>query len=1238
MATLGFSMAQLGWNLLFYAGATLLTRALAPKPKPIEGPRLDDLKLTNSAYGSVIARGYGTSRVGGNLIWGLPIREQRHTERVSGKGGGPSQKIVTWSYYFTGAVAVGEGEIDDILRIWADSKLIFDRGGLPDVTEREARRAASFDEFWDQFYESLQSGGPNTGTTRKGWRFKVYKGTEDQLPDATIEADIGEGQTVPHRGLAYVVFDDCALADFGNRVPVFSFEVAWKATPVQPIILPTYLPDSNLSGVNAIESFGAIAWEAGIYFVYGSAGAFQPLYVGVFDINTNREILEFKLEDATGFDMQSVVYAFAAGRSGYLYVADYVTGSDWMIWKINPQTAQTVWFIPGSGYERFPSGLLEFSTDPGVIFPGSYFLVTAPFFDGSFCLYHAGIDDPTAGIYMGSIDCKYPGLGVNGTARLARGYHDQNYAEAWAMDSPITQHSGSADYGKPLYLHRLRLQANAWGFLAGGSPNILEDPDQLVTYEIYPGDLAPWYGSPSPTTFREANNLVFDATPMLTGSPAERDTGHPMLFVTVAGGAAGAAGNPQTYLIKVNAETGAIMWAVPDMEPPPMDENSGEALINNGVFAFTDATAPPLGYSSVTFIDTINGEVIDREDWTPGMLEYGVSSWLGSALYDSQREAIISSGTSTASPYIVLLNRREGEGVPLWYIVQQECLRAGYVEDDLDVSALQDLVLGYHVADVMSARAAIEPLAVAYQFDGCESDWRIKFPKRGTAPVVTITQDHLAVLDEETGAVLFEQRTPDKELPERITVNYYEKDRDYETGSQYAKRRRAPVRSMESERHINHNVPVVFRALEVKQRCEWLLYEAWVGRTSLEARVSWAFLRYDPLDVVTVTLNDGTTFKARIVDADVGADWNIAYRLVTEDEAVYSQTAVVTAEAGIGGGYDPTVYVANIQNSQLMLIDAPLLLDTDDTGRLVSKLYVTAAPSLGLGVWPGATIYQSSDGSTWATATGVSLPAAWGSAVEALGDVESPWVTDRENTLVVNMVNGADQLETVTDLQLLNGANAALLINRASGDVELLQFRDVLQVGPNKFELSHLLRGRRGTDTMTGNHAAGDLLLVPSALTVSTLSVPLAALGSDRYFRAVTNGSLVESGASTTQTIHGRDLMPYAPCQQEVEVAGSDLVLSWVRRSRLGGEWLDGGESPPLAEDSERYEADIYDGALVVRTLAAGGTSAVTYTAAQIAADFGSMPPTLTWAVYQLSAQVGRGFGEAVTCDVPGRA
>jgi len=103
--------------------------------------------------------------------------------------------------------------------------------------------------------------------------------------------------------------------------------------------------------------------------------------------------------------------------------------------------------------------------------------------------------------------------------------------------------------------------------------------------------------------------------------------------------------------------------------------------------------------------------------------------------------------------------------------------------------------------------------------------------------------------------------------------------------------------------------------------------------------------------------------------------------------------------------------------------------------------------------------------------------------------------------------------------------------------------------------------------------------------------------------------------------------------------SGSDLVLSWVRRTRIGGGLVDGSDSCPLNEETEAYDAYLItsSGALAAFNPANAGTyvraftgltaPTVTYTAAMMTADsFTPATGTLFLAVYQLSAVVGRGF------------
>jgi len=120
-----------------------------------------------------------------------------------------------------------------------------------------------------------------------------------------------------------------------------------------------------------------------------------------------------------------------------------------------------------------------------------------------------------------------------------------------------------------------------------------------------------------------------------------------------------------------------------------------------------------------------------------------------------------------------------------------------------------------------------------------------------------------------------------------------------------------------------------------------------------------------------------------------------------------------------------------------------------------------------------------------------------------------------------------------------------------------------------------------------------------------------------------------------TVTLSGRGRRPLSP----VHVSGAtdsgtgDVTISWVRRTRIGGDSWDQVEMP-LGEDSEAYEVDILDPAgAVLRTLTSAAPSAL-YTAAEQTADFGAPQAAYTVRIHQISQFYGRGTGREATIDV----
>lgn len=163
----------------------MVDSAIIGSPKS-EGPRIKDLAVTTSSYGSYIPRHFGKVRAAGSIIWATDLVE--HSESSGGGKGQPS--VTTYNYTISFAVALASRPIKAVGRIWADGKLL--RGSRGD----------------------LKAGG----------KMRLYNGREDQTRDPLIASDMGQ-HCPAFRGLAYVVFENLQLADFGNRIPALTFEI-----------------------------------------------------------------------------------------------------------------------------------------------------------------------------------------------------------------------------------------------------------------------------------------------------------------------------------------------------------------------------------------------------------------------------------------------------------------------------------------------------------------------------------------------------------------------------------------------------------------------------------------------------------------------------------------------------------------------------------------------------------------------------------------------------------------------------------------------------------------------------------------------------------------------------------------------------------------------------------------------------------------------------------------------------
>lgn len=264
-------------------------------------------------------------------------------------------------------------------------------------------------------------------------------------------------------------------------------------------------------------------------------------------------------------------------------------------------------------------------------------------------------------------------------------------------------------------------------------------------------------------------------------------------------------------------------------------------------------------------------------------------------------------------------------------------------------------------------------------------------------------------------------------------------------------------------------------------------------------------------------------------------------------------------------------------------------------------------------------------GATWSDLADAGAPGATiGTATNALVAVDSR-LLDSRSLLAVTLATG--DLYSVSLLNLLNGSNT--LAYGANGRWEIIGAMTCTPGGGNAYVLSNLLRGRFGTEWAMGMHVIGDTVVLLDDADLQWLALSSSAISQAGLYRAITFGSDIGTDSDRSFTYSAVNLKPLAPIALTGarDPASADWSLSWLRRTRTGGEWRDYVDAD-LGESSEAYQIDVFsDGtyATVKRTIAVT-TQAAAYTSAEQVADFGSDQATIYLKVYQMSATAGRGY------------
>lgn len=1314
---LGLSMTAVGRFAGAVIGRSIDQRLLGQGSDTVETGKVSRLRLTGAGEGDAIAQVYGRMRVPGQVIWATEFRETvTQSGGGSGKGGPSRPTTISYRYSVSLALALCEGEVAHVGRIWADGVEL----------------------------------APDTLTLR------VYPGDFKQLPDPKIEAVEGAGLVPAYRGTAYVVIEDLDLTAFGNRVPQLTFEVSRPTPALQDSVAPS--PARAVKGVALLPGSGEYALATTPANMRYGVATKTPANIntasGKTDFLTSLDHLTGELPEAKaaslvvswfGDDLRCDVCTLRPKVEQKQFEA---TNMRWQVSGIDRSEAQ---LVPRDENNRelyggtptdqavieainalkdrgkevmyYPFILMDQASGNALpdpyggsaqsVFPWRGRITTslAPGQDGS----PDGTADAEAEVaaFFGTAraqDFIDPDEddGSSGSGFVSGGLENTNFGFSsdligyggLTVESPVGYFGPDEWSYRRFILHQAALCAAAGGveaFCIGsemrgltqirGENNsfpavqhlidLASEVRELLGPEVKIGYAADWseYFGYQPqdgsndrffhldplwaddnidfigidnymplSDWREGRNhldaqngarAIYDLEYLRAN--IEGGEGYDWFYHSSEARAAqirtpitdGAHDEPWVFRYKdirnwwMNThhnriggvrQTDPTAW-VPQSKPFRFTEY-GCATIDKGSNQPNKFLDPKSSESSIPFFSNGQRDEYMQHQYIRAMNSYWedpennpVSIDYGGPMLDMEHAYY---WAWDMRPYPAFPNNREqwsdGENYArghwlngrasarsLASVVGEICLRAGI--EAFDTSELDGIVRGYTVDQVSDARSALQPLSMQYGFDAVERDGVLRFVMRSGETSVPIDLETV-VRDPELEGVIESTRGSEVDLAGQVRLRFIEADGDFEVMAEEARLPDRPPQAVSSS-----EITLAMTRSEGRQTVERWLSESRLATDNIRLTLPPSQSDVGAGDVIAIPEAGGQgIYRVDRADQSGGMQKLEAVRIDPESY----RTGDFTDSVPVLRRFTPPGPVTPF------FMDLPLLRGAEVPHA--PHIAVTAEP------WPGSVaLYSSDEDANYALNRLITARTPVGVLETAL-PVGPAGRLNRGVPLQVRMLSG--QLESVSPLAFLGGANLCAIGNGDPAGWELVQFRDATLVDTDTYLLSSLLRGQLGTETQSAWPEGSYLVRLDGS--AQQIELPETRRGLSRYYRIGPADRPIDdpSYGAAQLSFDGLGLRPLSPVHLCLSgTAGTDRLFSWVRRSRIDADTWE-GEDVPLGEESERYLVRVFQGNNLLREEAVTSPTWAYSTAAQ-AAD--GVSGGFEVAVAQISARFGAG-------------
>ncbi len=967
----GPSGAVLGANLGAGLASTFFARTQRVQLPTQEGPRLADLRAQVSTYGNMIPQVFGTMRLAGNVIWSTDIKEvktEKTTTQTSGgggKGGGggsvsTSQTSVTYEYFVTLAIAICEGPIDEIIRVWADSKVL-----TADILS------------------SAQG------------KYNVHLGDEAQDVDDILAKYMPAGTIPAYRGIAYVVIEDFPLAAYGNRIPNFTFEVR-RSVKFTPSV------EDKITDMVIIPGAGEFVYGNGITTKqdgYYTGSSFTPTgdkktinmhnYDGKADVVVAIDQMVNVLPNLEWVAV--VVTWFAtdvdAGNCEIIPKVEFqgttqVLPADWSVAGVSRAAAELVLFFDpetptyggtpsdhtvlqiiselksrGLNVMLYPMIFVDQLTpDPkpwrGRIAPANltdannWFTKTNGY--NAFINHYATLTkDLVDAFVIGSelvgmtsytnTSGNYPAvtqlanlasavkttMGAGTQITYAADWSEYHSTDGWFNLDPLWASSDIDFVGIDSYFP-----------ITPDLPQIQIDADKIKEYwekgegwDYYYADSVnrtgqTSYGGDEKFAWK---NLEYwwknTHTNPDTNTTAWTAKMKPVWFTEFGFPSVdGATNQPNVFFDPTSSEN-----FYPRASKGRIDFQAQRVAL--------DAT---LDYLEDRNQEAGNADLVARRFvWTWDARPFSFwpdleGVWQDSILWASGHWTQGKLGNSTLGAIVSVLLQK-----------------SGLTASDFDVTRLTNTVEGYIIQQPITVRNALEQLAAGFFFDVVESDGILKCVPRGNESIKSVPEDDLIPAKKKgVQDVLEINYAQELELPQRVNVTYIDRPFNYDPVTQTSQRQ--VVRAVDQ---VTMNLPIVMGATQAKKISDVTLYGTWKERISFQLTLPPKYVRIEPTDVITVTVS-GVAHEMRVLKTNMETNGVMKVNAVAEDISSYD---FYTQPGETSSTIDAPVLVPD---TLVHFIDAPPLPTDTVPNQGLLRIGVAADGAN----WNGSAIYRSDDG------------------------------------------------------------------------------------------------------------------------------------------------------------------------------------------------------------------------------------------------------------------------------------